>query len=119
MPIAITDRASASSAALPTGLTEASARRQRLNPRAGRALEILGHAIEYLADGYAHDGSSTPAKGGMRDAIQILMSVNREIYLSCPKIPSLRERLQRLVQSKCNSADLLRRNLLADSENGE
>src|SRR5580658_3298391 len=31
--------------------------RRRLSPEAGRALEILGHAIEYLADEYANDRS--------------------------------------------------------------
>ncbi len=72
-------------------------RRRVLAPKAGRALEILGHAIEYLADEYVRDMSSASAKEGTVQAIQVLMSLNREIYLSCPEVPTMRERLRALL----------------------
>ncbi len=59
--------------------------RRRLSQEGGRALEILGHAIEYLADEYANDladkgplGSADPRVA----AIQILKGLNRSIYYS-------------------------------------
>jgi hypothetical protein len=69
-------------------------RRRRIDFEAGRALEVLGHAIEYLADEFAHDGSSLSANGGQPHAIQILMAANREIYFSCPEVPSFLERIR-------------------------
>ncbi len=35
-------------------------RRRRISPQAGHALEILGHAIEYLADEYVHQAGPCP-----------------------------------------------------------
>lgn len=67
-------------------------RRRRIDRETGRALEILGHAIEYLADEYAHRGESLAAEDGQVQAIQLLMARNREIYLACPVTPTLRER---------------------------
>jgi hypothetical protein len=67
-------------------------RRRRISPRAGRALEILGHAIEYLTDEYIHAGGPFSARDPQLEAVQMLMAVNREIYLACPEVPSLGER---------------------------
>jgi hypothetical protein len=57
--------------------------RRRLTRESGRALEILGHAIEYLADEYALEsvpkgplGSADPRV----EAIQVLKSLNRKVY---------------------------------------
>ena len=67
--------------------------RRRLSPEGGRALEILGHAIEYLADEYANDltdkgplGSADPRVA----AIQILKGLNRAIYYSATEKQPLR-----------------------------
>ncbi len=68
--------------------------------RSGRALEILGHAIEYLADEYVRDNSPAEAKEGTLQAIQILMEANREIYHSRPKPLSLREWLRARLRLK-------------------
>jgi hypothetical protein len=69
-------------------------RRRRIDREAGRALEILGHAIEYLADEYAHARGSANADDPQVMAMQILMARNREIYFACPAEPTLRERLR-------------------------
>lgn len=59
--------------------------RRRPTPQSGRALEVLGHAIEYLADEYAVDSRSKGPLGNLDpriEAIQLLKKLNRQIYLS-------------------------------------
>jgi hypothetical protein len=73
-------------------------RRRQISREAGRAIEMLGHAIEYLADEFALDCMSGDARKHRGThpqiaAIELLMARNREIYLSCPEIPSMGERL--------------------------
>jgi hypothetical protein len=78
-------------------------RRRRISPRAGRALEILGHAIDYLIDEnvYAADSRSIPigrsGQMGQMEAVQLLMKINRQIYLDCPEVPSVWERWRSLL----------------------
>jgi hypothetical protein len=62
--------------------------------KAGRGLEILGHAIEYLADEYVHEGKQLCAHDPQVEAIQLLMAINRELYYECPVLPTFRERLR-------------------------
>ena len=72
--------------------------RRRLSPEGGRALEILGHAIEYLADEYAVDLKD---KGPLAntdpriEAIQLLKALNRAIYFSGTEIQPAFGRLRR------------------------
>jgi len=68
--------------------------RRDISPAAGRALEILGHAIEYLADEYVHQGKEFSAQDPQVKAVQLLMALNRQIYYSCPVKPTLIERLR-------------------------
>lgn len=72
-------------------------RRRRISPEAGHALEILGHAIEYLTDEFVHTGGSFSASDGQVEAVQLLMAVNRQIYFACPEVPSLGERWRSLL----------------------
>jgi hypothetical protein len=69
-------------------------RRRRISPQAGRALEILGHAIEYLTDQYVNEIKSLSASDPEVSAIRLLMSLNREIYLECPIAPTASERIR-------------------------
>jgi hypothetical protein len=80
---------------MPTGVGSRSVRR-RTTPEAGFALEILGHAIEYLADEYVHEAGLLPSihHGDPRvEAIQLLMAANRQVYYACPVVPSLYQRV--------------------------
>ncbi len=80
--------------AIPTGVGSRSTRR-RTTPEAGFALEVLGHAIEYLADEYAHEAgslSSIYSQDPRVEAMQLLMAANRQVYYACPLVPSLYER---------------------------
>ena len=65
---------------------------RRISPQAGRALEILGHAIEYLTDEYVHAGGAFDAQQALLEAVQLLMARNREIYFECSEVQTLSER---------------------------
>ena len=81
--------------AMPTGLGSRSVRR-RTTPEAGFALEVLGHAIEYLADEYVHEGgilSPIDSPDPRVEALRLLMAANREVYYACPVMPSLYQRV--------------------------
>jgi hypothetical protein len=70
-----------------------------IDPQSGRALEMLGHAIEYLADEFALEcmerGEIAQATGHARVmAIELLKERNREIYLRCPIVPTFGERVR-------------------------
>jgi hypothetical protein len=69
-------------------------RRRRITPQAGRALEILGHAIEYLTDEFVFRGGSFSASNSQLEAVQLLMAINRQIYFECPEVPTFGERCQ-------------------------
>jgi hypothetical protein len=66
--------------------------RRRISYDTGRALEILGHAIDYLTDEFVHEGGCLSSHKGELEAIQLLMARNREIYLACPVVPTFQER---------------------------
>src|SRR3954463_2316421 len=69
-------------------------RRRRITPEAGHALQYLGHAIEYLADEYVHEGGLFSAHDPRLEAIQLLMACNRQIYFACPEVPTLGQRVR-------------------------
>jgi hypothetical protein len=85
-------------------------RRRRISPQAGRAMEILGHAIEYLVDEYAHQssrrstGRAKPEPAiraqleGNLEAAYLLMRINSQIYLACPEAPTMWERCRSLLR---------------------
>lgn len=74
--------------------------RRRISSEAGHALEILGHAIEYLIDQYTHEGGSFSADDPRVEAVLVLMAVNRKVYFECPEVPSFQQRL-RLFLGRC------------------
>ncbi|HEX6772906.1 MAG TPA: hypothetical protein VF126_12815 [Acidobacteriaceae bacterium] len=83
-----------------TGVGSRSASR-RILPEAGFALELLGHAIEYLADEYTHETAMLPSiysADPRMEAMRLLMAANRDVYYACPlKEPlykQLRERMR-------------------------
>lgn len=90
---------------------DAAPRRLRaITPQAGRALEILAHAIEYLTDEYVNDrGFLDPADARM-DAVQLLMQLNREVYFACPVAPTLGERCRSLVHRVFSRHHIAREN---------
>lgn len=63
-------------------------RRRRISLQAGRALEILGHSIEYLIDEHFHERGACSESDGRMEAANLLMAINRSIYLECPEVPT-------------------------------
>lgn len=82
-------------------LSARSNRRRSIDRASGRALEILGHAIEYLTDELVHSGNSVNASDPQIEAIQLLMSVNRQIYLQSPEVKPFGERCRSLLRLGC------------------
>jgi hypothetical protein len=72
-------------------------RRRRISPEAGHALEILGHAIEYLTDEFVYAGGSFSVHDAQVEAVQLLMGLNREIYFDCPEVPTFADRCRALL----------------------
>jgi hypothetical protein len=62
--------------------------------KAARAMERLGHAIEYLSDQYVDGQSILPRDHAILEAVQLLMVSNHQIYFDCPPVRTLRERWQ-------------------------
>jgi hypothetical protein len=70
---------------------------RRISPQSGRALEILGHAIDYLTDEYIHRGGQFRAGDPELEATQLLKSANRAVYYACPVVPTFGERCLQLL----------------------
>ena len=79
-----------------------SLRRRRIDPRAGHALEILGHAIEYLTDEFVHSGGDLSPHNPELQAVQLLMAFNRQVYFECPEMPSFADRCRSFLRLRTN-----------------
>ena len=55
-------------------------RRRHVDRRTARALKTLGHAIEYLAGEFLHDSVPPSGQKDRLQALQLLRTLNREIY---------------------------------------
>jgi hypothetical protein len=73
--------------------------RRRSTPEQGRALETLGHAVEYLMDSglFLRDDRNPQAE---QQAIQILMRLSRAVFAECAIVVPLRVRMRLWVQRK-------------------
>jgi hypothetical protein len=80
--------------------------RRRLSRESALGLEILGHAIEYLADEYAVDPAEKGPLGNADPriaAIQTLKSLNRAIYFSGAEVQTVWQRIRQwFVRSTMN-----------------
>ena len=88
----------------PTSLITARPVRRRGTLEQGRALESLGHAVEYLID------SSLFAAGvyNQRDeqeAVQILMRSSRAVFAECAEVVSMRRRMRVWVSERLSRRD--------------
>ena len=99
MAISSTSVGFANAALAPVAATDRGAvRPRRISPEAGHALEILGHAIEYLTDEFVYAGGSFSARDPQIEAVQLLMGLNREIYFDCPEAPTFGERCRAMLR---------------------
>ena len=67
--------------------------RRRGTPAQGRALEALGHAVEYLVDSrlFVLDQDSLRSDD---EAVQIMMRMSRAVFAECPEVVSLRRKVR-------------------------
>ena len=79
------------------GISAAHAVRRRVTPEAGRALEKLGHAIEYLTDEMVERGGPETLNPAEMQAVKILMEINHSIYNDCPEETGVADRLKALL----------------------
>jgi len=76
--------------------------RRRGSLAQGRALETLGHAVEYLIDSRLFDAGDHNVRVE-QEAVQILMRMSREVFAECPEVVSLRRRLRLWVLDRFSS----------------
>jgi len=65
----------------------------------GRALETLGHAVEYLVDSRLFQVEDDNQRAE-QEAVQILMRASRAVFAECAEVVSLRTRLRRWLQER-------------------
>jgi hypothetical protein len=71
--------------------------KRRISRQAGRPLEALGHAIDYLIDEGQAGGLRPDKENGRSEAVRLLMARNRQIYFDCPEVRTLAERWHSLL----------------------
>ena len=71
--------------------------RRRTTPQQGRALEVLGHAIEYLVDSRLFDQWETPADAA---AVHLLMERSHAVFADCTEIVPWHQRVQQALARK-------------------
>lgn len=76
-----------------------SAPRKRSTPDQGRALEMLGHAIEYLVDSRLFDQWESPADA---EAVHLLMSCSLAVYTGDQEMMPWHQRVQRGLLKRLN-----------------
>lgn len=75
-----------------TGISRQPAIRRRPDVESGRALERIGHAIEYLIDsGRPH--CEQDANAAREEAVAILKRASLEVFAQCPVVRPLRVRM--------------------------
>ena len=71
--------------------------RRRGSLAQGRALETIGHAVEYLMDSAIFLPGRSEVESNQA-AIQILMRLSRAVFEECPEVLPVRARLRRWSQ---------------------
>ena len=74
--------------------------RRRTTQQQGRAVEILGHAIDYLVDSRLFDQWETP---GDAAAVHLLMERSRAVFADCAEIVPWPQRVQQALVKRLHS----------------
>lgn len=76
--------------------------RRHATPEQGRALEILGHAVEYLVDSrlFLID---QPASSADHDATRLLMQSSRNLFSECAEVVPIADRIRLWMHSRLPS----------------
>ncbi len=68
--------------------------RRRTNVQQGRALEVLGHAIEYLVDSRLDDRWHSAVDAS---AVHLLMACSRAVFEDCEELFPWHQRVQKVL----------------------
>lgn len=71
--------------------------RRRTTPVQGRALEILGHAIEYVVDSRLPEGGPSAAEN---QAIRVLMACSRAVFEDAAAVVPVHQRVGSWIQGR-------------------
>jgi hypothetical protein len=77
--------------------------RRRPNRIQGQALELLGHAIEYLVDSRAVNANGNRIEYN-RDAVELLSRSSREIFDGCEVVVPFSDRLKQWMYGSSRKA---------------
>ena len=72
--------------------------RRKITPQAGKAIEMLAHALEYLSDECRDSELADPFWRARIAAVELLMALNRDIYMECPAMPTAGARCRELLR---------------------
>ena len=78
----------------PGGVHDRRMVRRRGSREQGKALEFLGHSVEYLVDSRLFTKDEAVARND-REAVQILMRASREVFAECPEVITVGRRVKR------------------------
>ncbi len=78
----------------PGGVHDRRMVRRRGSREQGKALEFLGHSVEYLVDSRLFTKDEVVARND-REAVQILMRASREVFAECPEVVTISRRMKR------------------------
>lgn len=84
---------------VPAGEITAITVRRRANRQQGRALEIVGHAIEYLVDSRLFITSGLDERAEQQ-AIQSLMRASRAVFVECAEVVPLRSQVRLWIERR-------------------
>ena len=73
--------------------------RRKTSPQQGRALEVLGHAIEYLVDSRLFDQWESAADA---EAVHLLMACSRSVFADGKEVFPWHLRVQRALAKRWN-----------------
>lgn len=76
--------------------------RRRPDMLQGRALESLGHAIEYLIDSRMFEVGQSHTSADA-EAVQILSRSSREVFATCPEIVPVHQRFKQWASDRLRS----------------
>jgi hypothetical protein len=87
-----------------SGFLPPTAVRRRITPEAVRGLEKLAHVLEYLAGELTRDGGNVALDFGRLQAMELLTSLNRQIYFSCEAQTTFTDRVLAFVHGFSTSS---------------
>jgi hypothetical protein len=79
--------------------------RRRPDMQQGRALEMLGHAIEYLIDSHMFLVNEPHARTEV-EAVQILSRCSREVFATCAEVVPVHQRFKRWAVERLHTSTL-------------